>query len=102
MVTGVIPLRYNFRSLTVRRTTSAMTALGVALVVMVLVLLLGLIEGLRQTMLLAGSHGNWILLSRGVASEPSSYIAREAYLIVRTRPEIATDGSETALISPEL
>jgi putative ABC transport system permease protein len=98
---GVIPLRYNLRSLAVRRTTSIMTALGVALVVMVLVLLLGLIDGLRQTMLLAGTPGNWIILSRGVASEPSSYIGREAYLIIRTRPEITADG-DAALLSPEL
>ena len=97
----MIPLRYNLRSLTVRRTTSIMTALGVALVVMVLVLLLGLIDGLRQTMLLAGTPGNWIILSRGVAAEPSSFITREAYLIIRTRPEIAAEG-DAVLLSPEL
>lgn len=98
----MIPLRYNFRSLTVRRTTSLMTALGVALVVMILILLLGLVEGLRQTMLLAGTRGNWIILSRGVASESASYITREAYVTIKTRPEIAADAAGAPLISPEL
>jgi putative ABC transport system permease protein len=99
---AVIPLRYNLRSLTVRRTTSVMTALGIALVVMVLLLLLGLVEGLRHTMLLAGTPGNWIILSRGVVSEPASYISRDEYVIIRTRPEIAASLEGTPLISPEL
>jgi len=98
----MIPLRYNLRSLTLRRTTSVMTALGVALVVMILVVLLGLVEGLKQTMVLAGMDGNWILLSRGVASEANSYVSREEYMTIRTRPEIVTDPPDAALISPEL
>lgn len=79
-----------------------MTALGVALVVMILVILLGLVEGLRQTMLLAGSGDNWILLSRGVASEAASYISRDEYVTIKTRPEITIDAADAALISPEL
>ncbi|MGC1338768.1 MAG: hypothetical protein WA836_11660 [Candidatus Binataceae bacterium] len=46
----MIPIRYNLRSLMVRRATSAMTALGIALVVMILFLLLGFVAGLRSTM----------------------------------------------------
>lgn len=98
----MIPLRYNFRSLTVRRTTSIMTALGVALVVMILLLLLGFVEGLRHTMLLAGTRGNWVMHSRGVTSESASYISRDEYVTIRTRPEIAADASGAALLSPEL
>jgi putative ABC transport system permease protein len=98
----VIPLRYNFRSLVVRRTTSVMTALGVALVVMILLLLLGFVEGLRHTMLLAGTQGNWIILSRGVASESASFISRDEYVTLKTRPEIGADASGAALVSPEL
>ena len=97
----MIPVRYNIRSLLVRRTASIMTALGVALVVMILFILLGFIAGLQQTVLQAGNSGNWVVLSRGVTNEPGSYITREQYEIIRSRPEIAGESGQ-ALISPEM
>jgi len=97
----MIPIRYNLRSLMVRRATSAMTALGIALVVMVLFLLLGFVAGLRSTMADEGDPHDWIVLSRAVTAEPSSSITREQYEILRSRPEIAADKSGAPLISPE-
>jgi putative ABC transport system permease protein len=85
----------------VRRTTSLMTALGIALVVMVVVILLSFVSGLRQSLELAGEPGHWIILSRGTVSEGESYIPREQSDILRSRPEIATDASG-ALFSPEM
>jgi putative ABC transport system permease protein len=99
---AVIPITYNLRSLMMRRTTSLMTALGVALVVMVVVILLSFVSGLRASLELAGEAGNWIILSRGTVSEGESYIPREESDILRTRPEIATDGSGKVLFSPEM
>ena len=97
----MIPLRYNLRSLMVRRTTSLMTALGVALVVMIVFILLGFTAGLRSTMMESGAGDAWIILSRGVTSEPGSYITREQYEILRSRAEVATDDAGQPLISPE-
>lgn len=85
----------------VRRATSAMTALGIALVVMILFLLLGFVAGLRATMAEESEPHNWIVLSRAVTAEPSSSITREQYEIIRSRPEIAADKSGAPLISPE-
>jgi putative ABC transport system permease protein len=99
---AVIPIAYNVRSLMVRRTTSLMTALGIALVVMVVVILLSFVTGLRQSLELAGEPGHWIVLSRGTTSEGESYIPREQADILRARPEIATDASGAALFSPEM
>ena len=99
---AVIPITYNLRSLMVRRTTSLMTAFGVALVVMVVVILLSFVSGLRASLELAGEPGNWIILSRGTVSEGESYIPREQSDLLRTRPEIATDASGKALFSPEM
>src|SRR5258708_38158797 len=99
---AVIPITYNLRSLMVRRTTSLMTVVGVALVVMVVVILLGFVSGLRASLELAGEPGNWIILSRGTVSEGESYIPREEADILRTRPEIATDASGKAMFSPEM
>ncbi|HEY6394430.1 MAG TPA: ABC transporter permease [Candidatus Binataceae bacterium] len=78
-----------------------MTALGVALVVMVLLILLGFVAGLRRTLLIAGSNGNWIVLARGTTSEPGSYITHEQYQIIKSLPQIATDGTGRAMLSPE-
>jgi ABC-type antimicrobial peptide transport system permease subunit len=99
---AVIPITYNLRSLMVRRTTSLMTAFGVALVVMVVVILLSFVSGLRASLELAGEPGNWIILSRGTISEGESYIPREQSDLLRTRPEIADDDSGKALFSPEM
>jgi ABC-type antimicrobial peptide transport system permease subunit len=98
----MIPVRYNVRSLLVRRTASVMTALGVALVVMILFILLGFIAGLQKTVMRAGNTGNWLVLSRGVSNEPGSYITREQYEIIRSRPEIVASASGLPLVSPEM
>ncbi|HEY6421420.1 MAG TPA: ABC transporter permease [Candidatus Binataceae bacterium] len=98
----MIPIRYNLRSLLERRTTSLMTALGVALVVMVLLILLGFVDGLSRTVRKAGAGGGWIVMSRGVTAEPNSYITHEQFEIVKSRSEIATVPSGEALISPEI
>ena len=42
-----IPLTYNLRNLMLRRTTTVMTALGMALTVVVLLAALALVDGLR-------------------------------------------------------
>ena len=86
----------------VRRTTSLMTALGIALVVMVVVILLSFVSGLRQSLELVGEPGHWIILSRGTVSEGESYISREQADVLRSRPEIATDSSGAVLFSPEM
>jgi putative ABC transport system permease protein len=79
-----------------------MTAMGVALVVMILFLLLGFVAGLRLPMLRAGAGDNWIALSRGVTSEPGSYVTLEQYEITRARPEIALSRGGVPLVSPEM
>jgi putative ABC transport system permease protein len=99
---AAIPITYNLRSLMVRRTTSMMTALGIALVVMVVVILLSFVSGLRQSLELVGEPGHWIVLSRGTVSEGESYIPRGQADLLRTRPEIATDASGATLFSPEM
>ena len=75
---------------------------GIALVTVVVVLLLSLISGIRQSLELAADPRVWIVLSRGINSEAESYIPREQFDILRTRPEIATSGGDDSLISEEL
>jgi putative ABC transport system permease protein len=96
----MIPVRYSVRNLGQRMTSSAMTALSVALVVMVLTILLGFIDGMRGTMTRAAGPGNYIVLQRGVADE-TGYINHQSYQIVRFLAGIAADKAGNPLLSPE-
>ena len=58
-----IPISYNLRNLTVRKTTTIMTALGIALTVAVLLSVLALVEGLR-TAFKATANPNHVLVTR--------------------------------------
>jgi putative ABC transport system permease protein len=98
----VIPIRYNLRSLMVRRATSLMTAVVVALVVMILFILSGFVAGLRATVLHSAARDNWIVISRGTTSEGGSYITRDQYEIIKSRTQIATTPDGQALVSPEV
>jgi putative ABC transport system permease protein len=98
----VIPIRYNLRSLMVRRATTAMTAVVVALVVMILFILSGFVAGLRATVLRTAVSDNWIVLSRGVTNEGGSFISRDQYEIIKSRPQIGTTADGQALVSPEV
>ena len=98
----MIPISYNLRSLMVRRATSVMTAVVVALVVMILFILSGFVAGLRATVLRSAVSDNWIVLSRGTTNEGGSYITRDQYEILKSRPQIATTHDGQALVSPEV
>ena len=98
----MIPIRYNLRSLMVRRATSVMTAVVVALVVMILFILSGFVAGLRATVLRSAISENWIVLSRGTTNEGGSYISRDQYEILKSRPQIGTTQNGQALVSPEV
>ncbi|HKN00900.1 MAG TPA: FtsX-like permease family protein [Candidatus Binataceae bacterium] len=81
-------------------TSSAMTAMSVALVVMVLTILLGFVHGMRRTVTSAAEQGNWILLARD-AKDETGYINHENIQILRTMPQIATDAAGNPLMSLE-
>ncbi len=98
----MIPIRYNLRSLMVRRATTLMTAVVVALVVMILFILSGFVAGLRATVLRSAASDNWIVLSRGTTTEGGSYITRDQYEILKSRAQIATTQDGQALVSPEV
>jgi putative ABC transport system permease protein len=99
---ALIPIRYNLRSLMVRRATSVMTASVVALVVMILFILSGFIAGLRATVMRTAISDNWIVLSRGTTNEGGSFISREQYEIIKSRSQIATTQGGEPLVSPEV
>jgi ABC-type lipoprotein release transport system permease subunit len=98
----IVPLAYNLRSLLVRRWTSLFTAGGIGLVVAVTILLSGLVGGLRQMLVGTGDPDNLVVLRKGATNDGSSFLTREAVLVVQTLPGIASGPDGRPLVSPEI
>jgi putative ABC transport system permease protein len=96
-----IPLIYNLRSVRQRPVSTALTALGIGLVVAVFVAMLALANGFVAALVQTGSSDNVLLLRRGADSELSSGIPREAVSIISASPHIAAGPDGRPMISPE-
>jgi ABC-type lipoprotein release transport system permease subunit len=96
-----IPLIYNLRSVRQRPVSTALTALGVGLVVAVFVAMLALANGFVTALATTGSSDNVLLLRKGADSEMASGIPREAISIISASPHIATASDGRPLVSPE-
>jgi len=97
----VIPIRYNVRSLAVRKTTTAATALGVALVVFVLSSALMLSAGVKKTLATSGRQDTAIVLRRGGTAEMGSVIDDAAVSTIYAAPGVKKDAGK-ALGSAEV
>src|SRR5215208_5112648 len=97
-----IPLSYNLRNLVVRKTTTFMTALGIALTVAVLLAVLALVEGLRNAFAQTGDPQHVLVLRKGSTSELASNFTRTGYQEVKFKPGIARDARGEPLVSLEM
>jgi putative ABC transport system permease protein len=86
-----IPISYNFRNLIVRKTTTIMTATGIAMTVAVLLAVLGLVSGLTAAFAASGDPLNLLVLRKGGNSELTSLFTQQQFQIVKSFPGIATD-----------
>ena len=96
-----IPLVYNLRSVINRPVSTALTALGIGLVVAVFVAMLALANGFAAALVGTGSRDNVIVLRRGADTELSSGIGRDAMSIISSFPHIAAGSDGKPLVSPE-
>ena len=85
-----IPLAYSIRNLWVRRMTTVLTALGMALVVYVFAAVLMLDAGLRNTLVSTGEPDNMVVTRQGSVTEVQSSIDRGQASIVSQFPEVAS------------
>ncbi|MGJ5816915.1 ABC transporter permease [Paludibaculum fermentans] len=97
-----LPFSYNLRNLLARRTTTIMTALGIALTVAVLLSILTMVEGLRVALAGTGHPLNLLVMRKGSTAELNSTLTQEAFRIMRTQPGIARDARGEPLASLEL
>lgn len=97
-----VPFMYSYRSLWTRRLTTALTAVGMALVVFVFAAIAMLAEGLEKTLVETGSPGNVAAVRKGAVSEVQSAISREQAAIIETWPGVAWGPDGRALAAKEL
>ena len=86
-----IPLSYSLRNLWVRRLTTGLTAMGMALVVYVFAAVLMLDAGLKQTLVSTGEADNMVVTRQGSVTEVQSSVDRSQANIVTQFPEVATN-----------
>jgi putative ABC transport system permease protein len=93
-----IPITYNLRNLRERKTTTLMTALGLALTVAVLLSVLALVDGLRATFRATGDPLNIVVLRSGAPAELMSNLPRATYNALKYKPGIerTADGAPMA------
>jgi putative ABC transport system permease protein len=97
-----VPTVYNFRSLGVRRWTTAATALGLALVVFVFTTVLMLASGVRETLKATGSSENAKIIRKGSQTEVQSGLLPEHFRLLSSAPETAMGKDGKPLASAEL
>lgn len=97
-----VPVVYNVRSLGVRRWTTGVTALGLALVVFVFTTVLMLASGVRETLRATGSPDNAKIIRKGSQNEVQSGVLPEHLRLLSSAPETAVGKDGQPLASPEL
>jgi putative ABC transport system permease protein len=96
-----IPLTYNLRSVRQRPVSTALTALGIGLVVAVFIAMLALANGFAAALTRTGSEQNVLVLRKGADSEMSSGLDRDAVSALTGTPHIARGADGRTLASPE-
>lgn len=96
-----IPLTYNLRSVRQRPVSTALTALGIALVVAVFIGMLALANGFAAALIQTGSERNVLVLRKGADSEMSSGLERDAISTLVASPHVARGEDGRALASAE-
>jgi putative ABC transport system permease protein len=98
----MLPPSYSFRNIVNHRITSALTILGIGLVVFVFAGSMMLTEGLKTTMVATGHDGNVIAIRKASQTEVQSIIYYSQANILRTLPEIAVADDGSPMITNEL
>jgi len=97
-----IPIAYNLRNLIVRKTTTTMTALGIALTVAVVLAIMAMVHGLQTALTSTGDALHVLVLRKGANSELVSNFTRQGFQTLKDKAGIARDSSGNPMASLEL
>ena len=95
-----LPIRYNVRNLTVRKSTTLATAFTIGLTVAVYLMVMALARGIDLTLASSGEPMNLIVLRNGSTAELNSSVSREQLNSLMFLDGISRDG-EQPLVAPE-
>jgi putative ABC transport system permease protein len=98
----VIPVKYNLRSLAVRKATTIATAGGIALVVFVLASSLMLSAGIKKTLGSSGKADTAIVLRMGSDAELGSVIEESSVPLILAAPGVRTGANGQPLGAAEI
>lgn len=98
----ILPLSYNWRNLFVRKLSTGLTFLVVAVVVLVLAVLLSFAAGIRASLVATGSPLNLIVLKPGATAESTSILQPEEIARVVQTPGVARQAGGALMISSEV
>src|SRR6266850_1970084 len=96
-----LPLKYNFRNLVVRKSSTLATAFAIGLTVAVYLLVMALAHGIDQTLASSGEPLNLIVLRSGSTAELNSFVTHENLRDVMYLDGVAREGDKP-LAAPEL
>lgn len=94
-------LRYNLRSLVVRRGGTILSVMSIGFSVGILVLVLALARGFELSLSRTGRADNLIVLSKGATSEGESNLSRNVARLVRAFPGVAIGAGGESLAAAE-
>jgi putative ABC transport system permease protein len=95
-----LPLKYNFRNITVRKSSTLATAFTIGLTVGVYLLVMALAQGIDLTLSSSGEPLNLIVLREGSTAELNSTITRENLNDLVYLDGVAREGDQP-LVAPE-
>jgi putative ABC transport system permease protein len=96
-----LPLKYNFRNLIVRKSSTLMTAVTIGLTVGVYLLVMALATGIDHTLSSSGEPLNLIVVRNGSTAELNSSVTRDNLQNLIYLDGVAREG-EQPLASPEM
>lgn len=96
-----IPFKYTIRNFGTRKLTTAITVVGIALVVFVFAAVLMMAYGIQKTLVSTGSPDNVKITRKAANGEISSIIDGDTQGIIKSLPYIAKTADGTPIISSE-
>ncbi|MEM9554905.1 MAG: ABC transporter permease [Acidobacteriota bacterium] len=97
-----VPIRYNLRSLFQRRTTTAMTVLSIAFVVLVFIGVSSLAAGISEAFAASGDPANLLVLRDGARSETESAFDLATARGIAAMPGVERTADDRPLASGEM
>lgn len=95
-----LPLKYNFRNIVVRKSSTLATALTVGLTVAVFLMVMALARGIDLTLASSGEPMNLIVLREGSTAELNSEVTREQLNDLKFLDGVVREGDQP-LVAPE-